>query len=89
MAASYRRLSLPILKLIAGTPELSLSQDDIDALVEAFDATLVVLKIDRGTPKAEWVAGHVIAVAKLGERNPTEITQLVVANVQAKRPKRD
>ena len=79
---------MPILKLIAESPELSLAPEDIDALVETFDAILLALKIDRGSPSATWVAQQVIAVAKRGERDPAQIRELVVASVRAKRPKR-
>ena len=79
---------MPILKLIAGSPELSLAPQDIETLVEAFDGTLLALKIDRAGPEAEWVAKQVIAVAKLGERDPAQIRELVVATVRAKRSKR-
>ena len=79
---------MPILKLIAGSPELSLAPEEIEGLVEVFDATLLALKIDRGTPSATWVAQQVIAVAKLGERDPLQIRELVVASVRRKRSKR-
>ena len=78
---------MPILKLIAGSPELSLAPQDIEALVEAYVSTLHALKIDRAGPQAEWVAAQVIAVAKLGERDPAQIRELVVASVRAKRRK--
>jgi hypothetical protein len=79
---------MPILKLIAGSPELSLAPEDIEALVEAHASALLALKIDSAGPEAEWVAAQVIAVAKLGERDPAQIRELVVASVRAKRPKR-
>ena len=76
---------MPILKLIAGLPELSLAPEDIEALIEAYDSVVLALKIDRAGPGAEWVAKQVIAVAKLGERDPLEIGTLVVASFQAKK----
>jgi hypothetical protein len=79
---------MPILNLIKGSPELSLASEEIGSLVEAFEAILLVLKIDRAGPEAEWVAKQVIAVAKLGERDPAQISELVVASIRAKRKKR-
>ncbi|HJT62571.1 MAG TPA: hypothetical protein VJ797_12945, partial [Burkholderiales bacterium] len=77
-----------ILKLIAGLPELSLAPEDIEALVEAHTSALRTLEIDSDGPEAAWVAEQVIAVAKLGERDPAQISELVVASVRPKRSKR-
>ena len=72
---------MPILNLIKGSPELSLAPEEIESLVEASKASLLALGIaDRNDPAAIWVAEQILAVARLGERDPFQIHKLVAAS---------
>lgn len=70
---------MPILRLIAETPELSLAPEETAALATAFEETLLFLELaNREDPVTQVVAEKIIAIARTGERDPQKIKQAVL-----------
>lgn len=75
---------LPILKIIAETPELTLAPEETAAICAAFDSALLELGLaDRQDPLTRLVAEKIIAAARSGERNPHKIKQTVLDQLGA------
>jgi len=74
---------MPVFKLIAETPELSLSPEEAAGIAAAFDSTLLALGLaNREDPLTKLVAEKVIAAARTGERDPHKIKHAVLESLK-------
>jgi hypothetical protein len=74
---------MPVLKLVSETPELSLSPEDTQALVAAFDSALLELGLSRREDQiTKLVAERIVEIARTGERDPHKIKEAVMASLK-------
>ena len=75
---------MPMLKIIAETPELALSPDEAAGLVAAYDSAILKLGLtDRDDPATNLVAERIITLAKQGERDPHRLRDAVLDSLAA------
>ena len=73
-------------KMLIDESEVGYLAMEATVLIEAFEDTVTVLRIDRNNDLARLVvAKHIISFAKTGERDPVQLRDLAVKAIQQRR----